>query len=323
MKFRSLIITGTCECKENSITQFIFFDHLLTIVDILLPQGNEPVNNYMYYILGFKNKLLSQVPFLFGFFYFFCITNFGHHKKMDNQDLSLNLRTIDTSSLVDKVEMRLIEVFLYRELQPGDTIPKETELATLMGVSRTVIRESLNRLKTMDLIESKKHKGTIIKSPDLSAILRKSIIPRMLDHRTLMNIFEIRLALEVGMSDFIFSRKKEADIEELSALADLEPDHSESILFDMNQELKFHGKLYQMTGNDTLEDFQTLLLPAFQYVYSSGMLKSKGKRRKYISHRGLVSLLDAGTADEFREGMRSHLENHYHRILSADPVPAI
>lgn len=68
---------------------------------------------------------------------------------MDNQDLRLELKAIDTSSLVDKVEMRLIEVFLYKELKLGDAIPKETELATIMGVSRTVIRESLNRLKTM------------------------------------------------------------------------------------------------------------------------------------------------------------------------------
>lgn len=74
---------------------------------------------------------------------------------MDNRDLKLELKAIDTSSLVDKVEMRLIEVFLYKELKPGDAIPKETELAQLMGVSRTVIRESLNRLKTMGLVESK------------------------------------------------------------------------------------------------------------------------------------------------------------------------
>ncbi len=71
---------------------------------------------------------------------------------MDNRDLKLELKAIDTSSLVDKVEMRLIEVFLYKELKPGDAIPKETELAQLMGVSRTVIRESLNRLKTMGLV---------------------------------------------------------------------------------------------------------------------------------------------------------------------------
>ncbi len=239
---------------------------------------------------------------------------------MYTQDLQLEYNSIGTSSLVDKVEMRLLEVFLCKELKPGDSIPKETELATLMGVSRTVIRESLNRLKTMGLIESKKHKGTIIKSPDLSAILGKSMIPRILDHKTLMDVFEIRLALEVGMADFIFSRKTDKDIEELEEIVNIEPDHSDNILFDVNHELRFHGKLYQMTGNDTLEDFQNLLLPAFQHVYNIGLLKSASKRKKYKSHKELVLLLKKGTPDEFREGMRRHLENHFARILGEPQI---
>jgi GntR family transcriptional repressor for pyruvate dehydrogenase complex len=239
---------------------------------------------------------------------------------MDSQELRLELKAIDTSSLVDKVEMRLIEVFLYKELKPGDSIPKETELASLMGVSRTVIRESLNRLKTMGLVESKKHKGTIIKSPDLSAILGKSLIPRILDNKTLMDVFEIRLALEVGMADFIFARKTDADIAELEEMVDIEPDHSANILFDVEHEMRFHGKLYRMTGNETLEDFQNLFLPAFQHVYNIGLLKGTGKRKKYTSHKELVALLKNGTADKFRESMRRHLENHFARILADNKV---
>jgi GntR family transcriptional repressor for pyruvate dehydrogenase complex len=234
---------------------------------------------------------------------------------MNSEDLRLELKAIDTSSLVDKVEMRLIEVFLYKELKPGDSIPKETELATIMGVSRTVIRESLNRLKTMGLIESKKHKGTVIKSPNLSSILGKSLIPRILDNKTLKDVFEIRLALEVGMADFIFARKTLKDIEELEELVETEPDHSDNILFDVEHELRFHGKLYEMTGNGTLEDFQNLLLPAFQHVYNIGLLKSVAKRKRYKSHKELVAILKNGTPDAFREGMRKHLENHFARIL--------
>ena len=235
---------------------------------------------------------------------------------MDNQDLRLELKAIDTSSLVDKVEMRLIEVFIYKELKPGDAIPKETELATVMGVSRTVIRESLNRLKTMGLIETKKHRGTIIKSPDLSAVLGKSLIPRILDNQTLMDVFEMRLALEIGMADFIFARKTDSDISELEKIVEIEPDHSDHILFDVDHELRFHGKLYQMAGNNTLKEFQNLLLPAFQHVYNIGLIKVKGKRKRYKSHKDLVTILKKGTPDEFREGMRRHLENHFARILA-------
>jgi len=239
---------------------------------------------------------------------------------MDSRDLKLEHKEADKSSLVDKVEKHLTEVFLQKKLRPGDSIPKETELASFMGVSRTVIRESLNRLKTMGLIESRKHRGTIIRSPDLSAILEKSLIPGILDNKTLMDIFEIRLALEVGMADFIFLRKTEADVEELEEIVKIEPDHSDHILFDVDHELRFHGKLYKMTGNDTLEDFQNLFLPAFQHVYNVGLLKVKGKRKKYKSHKELVALLRNGTSDEFREGMRRHLENHFLRILTKNHI---
>jgi GntR family transcriptional repressor for pyruvate dehydrogenase complex len=234
---------------------------------------------------------------------------------MDSQDYRLELKEPAVSSLVDQVEKRLIEVFLQKELRPGDSIPKETELATFMGVSRTVIRESLNRLKTMGLIESRKHRGTIIRSPDLSAIMSKSLIPGILGNKTLMDLFEIRLALEVGIADFIFARKMEADIEELEEIVKIEPDHSDNIFFDVDHEIKFHGKLYRMTGNNTLENLQNLLLPAFQQVYNTGLLKRKGKRNQYRSHKELVTLLRRGTPDEFREGMRRHLENHFARIF--------
>ena len=70
-----------------------------------------------------------------------------------------------------------------------------------------------------------------------------------------------------------------------------------------------------MTGNDTLEDFQNLLLPAFQHVYNIGLLKSVAKRKRYKSHKELVAILKNGTPDAFREGMRKHLENHFVRIL--------
>ena len=132
-----------------------------------------------------------------------------------------------------------------------------------------------------------------------------------------MDIFEIRLALEVGMADFIFSRKTEADIEELEEIVKVEPDHSDNMLFDVDHEIRFHGKLYRMTGNDTLEDLQNLILPAFQYVYNTGLLKDKRKTEEIqITQRAGITCSEDGTPDEFREGMRRHLENHFARILA-------
>lgn len=237
---------------------------------------------------------------------------------MKKDGLASGLQAIDTRSLVDKVEKNLIDFFSQKQLQPGDSIPKEIELAEIMGVSRTVIRESLTRLKTMGLIESKKHKGAVIKSPSLSAVLKKSMIPGILDNSTLKDIFEIRLILEIGMADLIFQRLTPQDIEDLIKITETEPDSSDTVLFDIDHEVQFHGKLYEITRNESLKNFQNMLLPIFSYVYDSGLINRPVQKKSYVSHKGLIDVLKNGTKDDFRIAMRKHLENHFERLINME-----
>ena len=226
-----------------------------------------------------------------------------------------NIKTIDTSSLVDKVEESLVELLLNQKLKVGDSIPKEIELATALGVSRTVVREALLRLRMMGLIESKKKKGSVITSPDLFAIMSKSMNPHILDQDTLKEIFEIRLVLEIGMADFLFQRVTKDDIEELKKIVSKEPPITDHHLFNIGHEIAFHGKLYEITGNETLKKFQKMLLPVFDYVHHSGLLGKQRLLRNFVSHKGLVDILENGTPELFRNVMRHHLENHFARIL--------
>ncbi|WP_320113506.1 GntR family transcriptional regulator [Draconibacterium orientale] len=234
---------------------------------------------------------------------------------MAENNLINQIKTVDNSSLVDRVEMQLMEIFVNRGLKTGDMIPKEMELANAMGVSRTVIRESLTRLKTMGLVDSIKHKGTVLTSPNLAQVLQKSMIPKILDDETLKNIFEIRLILEIGMADSIFRNITEEDIRELENITNSEPESTGDVLFDIDHEVKFHGKLYQITNNYTLMNFQTILLPAFNYVYDSGLINRPIKKKKHVSHKELVEILKTGSPKKFREGMRKHLDNHFNRLF--------
>ena len=234
---------------------------------------------------------------------------------MNIEDLHEILPLIDHSSLVDKVEVNLLDLFVKKELKPGDSIPKEIELAEIMGVSRTVVRETLNRLRTMGLIETRKKKGTVIKSPDLAAILQKSMIPHILDHATLKDVFELRLVVEVGMADLVVFRATDKDIDELSVIVKDEVSPASDVLFDVDYEIKFHGKLYEITGNETLKGFQKLLLPVYNFVYTSGLLNLPPNKKQFVSHKQLVDILRTRNPEEFRTGMRKHLENHFGRIL--------
>lgn len=234
---------------------------------------------------------------------------------MNSEKTADLLPSIDTSSLVDKVEMNLIDFLVKNNYQPGDIIPKETELASAMGVSRTVVRESLARLKTLGILESVKHKGTLIKSPNLSELLGKSLIPHILDDATLKDIFELRLVIEIGMSDLIFEHITPEDIVELEEIINTEPEKSDDVLFDKEHEIRFHSKLYEITKNNTLKNFQQMLIPVFNYIYDSGIINKPIQKKKHVSHQGLVDILKKGTPDQFRSSMRNHLENHFQRLF--------
>jgi GntR family transcriptional regulator, transcriptional repressor for pyruvate dehydrogenase complex len=234
---------------------------------------------------------------------------------MELEEIRKSFKSIDTSSLVDKVEANLVALLKERKLKVGDSIPKELELAETLGVSRTVIREALLRLKVMGLIESKKKKGAVITSPDLFGVMSKSMNPHILDQETLKEMFEIRLVLEIGMADFIFQRITRKDIEDLKEIVRNEPPATQYHLFNIEHEIAFHGKLYEITGNNTMKKFQKMLLPIFDYVHHSGLLKKPASLKKFVSHKGLVDIIEDGSPELFRNAMRNHLENHFARLF--------
>jgi len=225
------------------------------------------------------------------------------------------LQKIDTTSLVDRVERSIIEFLTGKNLKVGDSIPKELELSAALGVSRTVVREALSRLRMIGLLESKKKKGSVITSPDLISILGKSMDPRLLDDETLKEIFEMRLSLEIGMADFVVERATDDDIKELRQIVANDPPRSVDTLFLIEEEIKFHGKLYEITRNETLKKFQKLLLPVFNYVHLSGLLKKPMINKRYASHKELVDIIETRDAKAFRNAMRNHLENHFSRLF--------
>lgn len=227
------------------------------------------------------------------------------------------LKPVGTESLVDKVESRLLRFFKENELAPGDPIPKEIDLATSLGVSRTVVREALLRLRTLGLVESKKRRGMIFQQPDILNNFARVMDPTLLGENTMKQLFELRLILEMGMADFLFENRRQKDIEDLEKIVDAEEaSGTNRIRFSMDNEVAFHGKLYQMSNNVTLQKFQNLLLPVFNYVYqkettANGSDDYHYSKGEFVSHRMIMETLKDGTPETFRNAMRRHLEPHF------------
>jgi molybdopterin/thiamine biosynthesis adenylyltransferase len=70
---------------------------------------------------------------------------------------------IQRSKLARTVAARLINLIVDGTLKPGERVPGERNLAEQMQVSRTVVREALDILAKLDLVETQAARGTFIR----------------------------------------------------------------------------------------------------------------------------------------------------------------
>ena len=126
----------------------------------------------------------------------------------------------------------------------------------------------------------------------------------------------MRLALEVGISDFIINKITDEDIKELEQLTETIVSGDTALPWSIEDEKKFHGKLYEISGNGILLELQDMLIPIFQYVHQSGILEKPIVKGDFISHKDLVHVLKKRDASAYRHAIRTHLNNHFERILN-------
>ena len=231
---------------------------------------------------------------------------------MEKAEQLYKLQPIASLTMADQVETQLREYILRRAVKPGDSIPKETELAEALGVSRNVVREALSRLRMLGMIESRKKRGMILTQPDVMKGLERILHPTMLDINIRKQLFELRLVLEVGLGDLLFARKTESQLKKLDLIVDREQ-RANTQIERIRCEVDFHSTLYEMAGNDTLKRFQTILMPVFEYVveYES---KLEHTSVGSVTHSDLVKILYGNKADEYPNAMRKHLAPHFDHL---------
>ena len=178
------------------------------------------------------------------------------------ENLKISTKTV---TLVDLVEERLIQYFDEHKLGPGSTIPSEMKMAEELGVARSVLREALSRLKMMGMVESRTKRGMTISEPSLFNGIEKVIKPLWLTEDTLLDILELRMAIEIGLTDSIFRHITKEDIAELEEIVSVGTAVGNNKYAPIS-EYQFHTKLYEITGNKAVKEFQTIIHPVMEFV---------------------------------------------------------
>ena len=202
---------------------------------------------------------------------------------------------------------------------PGDSLPNEKELVEMFGISRNVVRESLSRLRMLGLIQSRTKRGIIITEPPLLNGFKKIIDPYLLSTKTIKEMMGMRIALEIGIAEFLFANITDEDVRELEQIVVRQQAIGINNL-SIEDELLFHTKIYEIAGNNFIAQFNEIMHPVFVFArhnYESYFLPVSEKLNELgeiITHPDLLEHIREGNKEAYQKAVLGHLKPYWEFI---------
>ena len=127
----------------------------------------------------------------------------------------VELKPIKVKRASDQIFEQLRDLIFRGELKPGEQLVPERELAQAFGVSRPTVREAINKLVTMGLVEHRQGQGTFVRS--LAATREYNPLAAIVDHQetSLEDLLEVRMGLEAQSAWLAAERATPEDIQRL------------------------------------------------------------------------------------------------------------
>lgn len=215
---------------------------------------------------------------------------------------------IPKSNLSNQIAEHLETMILEHNLEIGDKLTGEIELAEQLGVSRNILREAMAILKERGLIEVKNGDGVYVVQPGSSTLGR--VLDRLVKAGTAspQEVYEIRLALEVQACGLAAKMAVKEDIVQLQELLNkMEKDHQTGVHWS-DYDYQFHGKIAIMTRNSL---YPVILQPLIemvsdiQNVYPPTL---EARVNGLENHKEIVEAIASGDTVLARHAMRNHLK---------------
>ncbi len=187
----------------------------------------------------------------------------------------------------------------------------EVQLSERFDVSRTPVREALQRLSQSGLVDQLPRRGVFVRQPGPIELIE---------------MFEVMAELEATSARLAASRMSDEALSELRAInarcdAAVEAQDTDG---NYRENEQFHAFLYQQSGNRFLEQ-ECLRLQRRLQPFRRAQLRARGRlRQSKVEHAQIVAALHDGDGDTAANLIRAHVavqgEKFYHLISSLKPA---
>ncbi len=163
---------------------------------------------------------------------------------------------VSRRTVADEVRVAVLESIRLGQLRPGEQLPAERVLGEQFGVARTSVREALQHLVSLGVIERRGNRTVVVEhlpSVDLTVVDDRK--------RRVRELFETRRLIEIPMAELATCR---AQPDQRRALVDVGGEFSSGMAIDDFRRLDrlFHSLLADASGNQLLAELYGKILHA-------------------------------------------------------------
>ena len=216
-----------------------------------------------------------------------------------------------------RVVAGLKDKILSGDLPPGHKLPSETELIEEFGVSRTVVREAVTRLRAEGLVETFQGRGSFVLAvPEPTSFTVESAAIRT--HHDVLDMIDFRLGIETEAAALAAARLdaagRTAIQSALEAFVAAAPEDA------VEADFRFHRAVAAASGNrfylDLLDSLgpMMIMLPRTRLGDSYSLTDTAHVDRVRREHDNIAAAVLAGDPDIARAAMRVHLGNSRRRL---------
>lgn len=219
---------------------------------------------------------------------------------------------INKKSISDQVFDQLKEQIVSGVWKTGEKIPSENVLAEMLGVSRVTVRQALQKLTVLGLLETRTGEGSFVQREDLGKLMKVAIAPSAyLKPHTLREVFTFRRAIEIQTAGIAAMYATEENIAELRDAYErqMQIDENTTVESFAQDDLNFHIAIAKCTNNSLIMTVYEVLWD----VLSNAMkqtVNSLGFEHAITYHGLIADAIASHDVQKAEEVMRKHLDTN-------------
>ena len=220
------------------------------------------------------------------------------------------IQKVVKSSVSQQVFDQLRQQILSGSWKPGDKLPSENELAAQFGVSRVTVRNALQKLSGLGLLETRFGEGSFIRGPEAGAALNQLVPMLYLGRETLRDILTFRRMVEGPICEIACRRATDGEIEQLrQLLGQMERAEADLAAF-ARLDSQFHELLARLTRSRMMQQIYQIIDDAIQSSY-----KQHARRQSVLVtlrwYREILAAFEARDSARARQAMEQSLDQTF------------